>query len=71
MPEVSFTMYICQYPCNPIGINNDHNLGKGNQKKSEVIWKKLFYKMKKKRQEKNSARELLSFMNCNLHLYVW
>lgn len=61
MPDVSFTLYACQYPCNTPDINNNHNSGEGNKKKSEVICKTCFYKMKGKRLEKNSARELLSF----------
>lgn len=47
MPEMSFTLYACQYPCNPTGIYNNYDSGEGNKKKSEVICKKCFAKWKR------------------------
>lgn len=58
MPETSFTVHACQYPCNPTGINNNYDSGEGN-KEVRGAMQKMFYKMKGKRQEKNSVRELL------------
>lgn len=58
MPTICFTTCACQYPCNPTRINNNHDSGEGNGKKSEVICKNVFYKMQGKRQDKNSARQL-------------
>lgn len=49
---MSFTMYVCQYPCNPTGINNDHNSGKGNQKSQRWYEKTVLQNEREKTGEK-------------------
>lgn len=61
----------CQYPCNPTGINNNHDSGEGNEKKPEVISKKCFTKWKEKDRTKIQLGNYTDFTNCNSYVYVW
>lgn len=70
MPKIGFITCACQYPCNPTGINNNHDPGEGNGKKFRGNMQKLFYKMKGKR-TKIQLGNYTDFTNCNSHLHVW
>lgn len=66
MPKMSFTVCVCQGPCNPTSINNNCDSGEGNRKRSEVICEKCFTKWKGKDRTKNQLENYINFKNSNL-----